>query len=40
VPSKLARLRALAVTADPRWRKEVLAAIQALEAATQRAPQK
>jgi hypothetical protein len=39
VPSKLARLNALSVTADPRWRKEVLAAIHALEA-MQRTPQK
>jgi hypothetical protein len=33
VPSKLARLRALSVTADPRWRGEVDRTIRALEAA-------
>jgi hypothetical protein len=39
VPSKLARLRALLVTADPLWRGEVDRTIRALEAA-QRTPQK
>jgi hypothetical protein len=33
VPSKLARLRALSATADPRWRGEVDQAIRALQAA-------
>jgi hypothetical protein len=33
MPSKLARLRALSVTADPRWRGEVDRTIRALEAA-------
>jgi hypothetical protein len=39
LPSKLARLKALSVTADPRWRGEVDRTIRALDAA-QRAAQK